>query len=168
MNINAIGLAGISRAQPYDARAVENSSPGKAHVAAQSLPKAVPQTSVTFSYPLSAETLKHLTFATQKVAPQDEDAHKTPPAQQARAALAANPDLGDQPFGSLVSRIARGLPLVASDSSSQSLQIAPPNSVSAPTNLLADNPALADLVPAALNPVAEGFTNPGAVDQVIG
>jgi len=38
-------------------------------------------------------------------------ANRQPPAQAAREALAANPDLAGLPFGKLVSAFARGLPL---------------------------------------------------------
>ena len=36
---------------------------------------------------------------------------KQPPAQAARDAIAPQPDLGNQPFGRLVSLFARGLPI---------------------------------------------------------
>src|SRR5690348_4576231 len=36
---------------------------------------------------------------------------KQPPAQVGRDAIASQPDLGNQPFGKLVSLVARGLPL---------------------------------------------------------
>lgn len=36
---------------------------------------------------------------------------KLPPAQAARAALVDHPELGNQPFGKLVSAFARGMPL---------------------------------------------------------
>ena len=37
--------------------------------------------------------------------------HKVPPAQQAREAIAANPELAGLPFGQVVSALARGEPL---------------------------------------------------------
>lgn len=48
---------------------------------------------------------------------------KQPPAQAARAAIAAQSDLSDQPFGKLVSALARGLPLtsVQTDSTTASV-----------------------------------------------
>ena len=52
---------------------------------------------------------------------------KQPPAQAARAAISGQPDLGDQPFGKLVSDFARGIapPTVTTPDS--------PTSPSAPT-----------------------------------
>lgn len=44
-------------------------------------------------------------------------ANRQPPAQAAREALAANPDLAGLPFGKLVSAIARGLPLPSAPTS---------------------------------------------------
>jgi hypothetical protein len=61
---------------------------------------------------LSAETSKNLTFATQDIAESDY-IHKTPPAQEARAALSGNPEFGDPPFEAFVSAIARGEALPA-------------------------------------------------------
>jgi hypothetical protein len=67
---------------------------------------------------LSEETKKNLTFVTQEVASQGEHTHKVPPAQQAREAIAANPELASLPFGQIVSALARGepLPTVAAES----------------------------------------------------
>jgi hypothetical protein len=74
--------------------------------------------SVTSPSPLSDETKKSLTFATQEVASHGEHTHKVPPSQQARAAIAANSELAAVPFGQIVSAIARGetLPTVAAES----------------------------------------------------
>jgi hypothetical protein len=42
---------------------------------------------------------------------------RQPPAQAAQAAIAAQSDLADQPFGKLVSDFARGIPLPSSATS---------------------------------------------------
>jgi hypothetical protein len=66
--------------------------------------------SVRSPSPLSEETKKNLTFATQEVALDGEHTHKLSPSQQARAAIADHPELADLPFGQIVSAIARGEP----------------------------------------------------------
>jgi hypothetical protein len=56
-------------------------------------------------------------------------ANRQPPAQAAREALAANPDLAGLPFGKLVSAFARGLPLPSAPTSTPepaSMPEAPP------------------------------------------
>lgn len=106
--------------QPSKLRGIEESPSAKQTLPAQSTPKEAVVASVTSPSPLSAETKKDLALATQEIGSNSEHIHKTPPAQQARAALAANPELGDLPFGALVSAIARGEPLPTPVSSSQS------------------------------------------------
>ena len=108
MNIHAIGPIAVSRAPSSGESAVDNATPTKPSSAAQPAVNAMERASVTFSSPLSPKMKALLTNATQEIEPQGGNAGKIPPAQQARAAILANPELADQPFGALVSRIARG------------------------------------------------------------
>jgi len=73
----------------------------------------------TSSSRLSDETKKSLVFAAQALEPHGGHASKVPPAQQARAALAADPSLSSFPFGAIVSALARGEPLPVATSSSE-------------------------------------------------
>jgi hypothetical protein len=111
MNIPTIGPVAVSRAQPPAQSAVENVTPTKPSSAAQPTLNTVERASVMFHPLLSSETKAHLTATTQEIGPHGRSGDKIPPAQQARAAILDNPELADQPFGALVSRIARGEPL---------------------------------------------------------
>jgi hypothetical protein len=74
----------------------------------------------TSSSHLSDETKKGLIFAAQALEPHGAPTNpKVPPAQQARAALAADPSLAAFPFGAIVSALARGEPLPVATSSSE-------------------------------------------------
>ena len=165
MKINPISIAEVSRAQLFDARAVDNSSPPKPTPPAQSA--AVTSPSVTSLSPLSAETRKDLTFAMQQISPHDEHTHKIPPAQQARAALADNPDLGNRPFGAIVSRIARGEPLPTSDSSSQPNEPVPSPVSDELTNVPPDDPVIEDQAPTGVDLLIEVLANPPENNPVI-
>ncbi len=74
---------------------------------------------ITSSSPLSDETKKSLVFVAQASEPHGRHTPKVPPAQQARAALAADPSLAAFPFGAIVSALARGEPLPVASSSSE-------------------------------------------------
>jgi hypothetical protein len=123
--------------QPSKLRGIEEAPSDKQTLAAYSAPQEVAVASVTSPSPLSAETKKDLALATQEIASNSEHTHKTPPAQQARAALADNPELGALPFGALVSAIARGEPLPTPVSSWQSNEEPEPPLV---TDELTDTP----------------------------
>lgn len=132
MKINPLATA--FPVQPSRLHRIEESSSAKQTLPTQSTPKEAVVASVTSPSPLSAEAKKDLALATQETASNSEHIHKTPPAQQARAALAANLGLGDLPFGALVSAIARGEPLPTVSSSQSNEEPAPPPVTDEPTD----------------------------------
>src|SRR3569832_1031092 len=103
-----MGPVAVWRASLSGQSAAENPTPTQPSSAALTASNAVQGGSVTFSPPLSPEMKALLASATQEIGPHGHNTDKLPPAQQARAAILANPELAHLPFGAVVSRIARG------------------------------------------------------------
>jgi hypothetical protein len=165
--LNVSPISTVLPLHPPKTRGIEDALSDKPAAVGQPAPQGPRISSVISPALLSAETKKHLTFAVQDIASESEHAHKTPPAQEARAALAANPELGDLPFGALVSAIARGEPLPgpASSSNPEEDTTAPPvvdelATQSPDPNLVPDETATAmDLIGDELaNPSTIGLT----------
>lgn len=112
MNIHSVGPV----AATPERSTAHKTSLAKTPIAYKSASKALEGASLPSLPPLTSETQAHVAAATQETAPERKYARHVPPSQQARAAILANPALADQPFGQIVSRIARGEPLLASDS----------------------------------------------------
>ena len=108
MKINPITTVSSVQLANVTGGTAGRSDPPKAN---QPVPQDTVIASITSPSPLSEGTKKSLTFATQEVGPHGEHTAKVPPSQQARAAIAANPELAGLPFGQIVSAIARGEPL---------------------------------------------------------
>ena len=125
-------------------------------------------TSVTSPSLLSEETKKSLTFVTQEVASPGQHTHKVPPSQQARAAIAANPELAGLPFGQIVSAIARGEPLstVAADSLDDEETALEPAVDEPTTQPVTDSPA-EDIDPTVDNLVADVPATAPTTDPLI-
>jgi hypothetical protein len=106
--ISPVQLSNVGTSEPRSDKSKANLPVAQDAVAA----------SVTSAPPLTEETKKNLTFTTQEIASHSQHIHKVPPAQQAREAIAAHPELAGLPFGQIVSAIARGepLPSVAAES----------------------------------------------------
>jgi hypothetical protein len=123
--------------------------------------------------PLSDETKKNLTFTAQEFASHSEHTHKIPPAQQARAALVADPSLAALPFGAIVSAIARGEPLpIAAPLLEPAVEPAPdPVEEELPTQPV-DAPLPEDVGPTTvdLTPTepASGLATDPVIDQLLG
>ena len=121
--------------------------------------------SFTSLSPLSEATRKTLTFVTQEVASRGEHTHKVPPSQQARAAIADNPELAGLPFGQIVSAIARGepLPTVASESQHDEDSALDPV-LDEPTTQPMNEPPTEDLDPTV---PAMGLTRDPVIDELL-
>ena len=149
-------------------RGIEESLSAKPTATAHSASQETTIASVTSPSPLSTETKKNLAFATQEIASPSDHTHKIPPAKQARAALANNPELEALPFGALVSALARGVPLPTPVSSSQPNEDPTPPPV---TDELTDTPpadsAAEDQSPTAHDIIVDEPANAPASDAFI-
>lgn len=157
MNIHAVGPAAVSRALLSDP---VPGGPATPTPPAAPNEKAVERATISFGSPLASGMQRDLLAATQEFAMKENNPDHVPPAQAARAALEADPSLEGQPFGTLVSRLARGEGLPPTEVSSSTPEDIIIDVPVEETPDVASDPASDLTVPEPLPDFPEEFTPP--------